>query len=364
VDQLTTAEMVANNIRPVEKVLHVDLNVAGYNRVQKVEGLAVIDPWTIAVINDNDFQVASITVSPDGTFTRNYVPEDIQLGILEVFHNGLDASDRDGKINIRPWPVKGVFMPDGIASYRVGGETFLVTANEGDAREYTNFVEIVRVGANSVVLDPVKFPNAAVLKNNANLGRLNITSTLGKNPTTGLYEELYAFGARSFSIWNASGQLVYDSGDDFEWITAGAYPTNFNASNTNNDFDNRSDDKGPEAEGVVIGQVFGRTYAFIGLERIGGVMIYDVSNPHAPVFIDYVNRRDFSAPADASGVSDLGPEGLIFIKAEDSPTGRPLLVLGNEISGTTTVFEITRQGEWQNDDRANDDDDRRGRGRD
>ena len=181
VDQLSVAEMVANNIRPVEKVLHVDLNVAGYNRVQKVEGLAVINPWTIAVINDNDFQVASITVSPDGTFTRNYIPENIQLGVLEVFHNGLDASDRD-KINIRPWPVKGVYMPDGIVSYRVGGETFLVTANEGDAREYTKFVEVVRVGATSVLLDPLKFPNAAVLKNNTNLGRLNIPARLEKIP--------------------------------------------------------------------------------------------------------------------------------------------------------------------------------------
>ena len=342
IDQLTIPEMVANNIRPVEKILHGDLNTAGYNGVQKVEGLAVIDPWTIAVINDNDFQVASITINPDGSFTRHYIPENIQLGVLEVFHNGIDASDRDGKINIRPWPVKGVFMPDTIASYKIGDETFLLTANEGDVREYETFAEAVRVGSGSVVLDPVKFPNAAVSKNNANLGRLNITSTLGRNAVTGFYEELYAFGARSFTIRKATGELVYDSGDDFEWITAAAYSMNFNASNTSNDFDSRSDDKGPEPEGLVIGKVFGRDYAFIGLERIGGIMIYDISDPYAPEFIDYINRRDFSRPADASGASDLGPEGLLFIKAEDSPIGAPLLVVGNEISGTTTVYEIQR----------------------
>ena len=127
--------MVENGIHPVEKILHVDLNEASYNQVQKVEGLTLIDPQTLAVLNDNDFGVASITVNPDGTFTSNYQPETIQLGIIETHGNGLDASDRDAKINIRQWPVKGLYLPDGIASYKVGGKTFLVTANEGDARD-------------------------------------------------------------------------------------------------------------------------------------------------------------------------------------------------------------------------------------
>ena len=192
--------MAANNIQPIQKVLHVDLNAAGYNAVQKVEGLTLIDPWTLAVINDNDFGVASIIVNSDGTFTLNYTPEPTQLGIIETNLNGLDASDQDKKINIRQWPVKGIYQPDAIASYRVGAHTFLVTANEGDAREYTAFAEAIRVDSDKVMLDPVKFPNAAVLKSSANLGRLNITSTMGRNPVTGLYEELFAFGARSFSI--------------------------------------------------------------------------------------------------------------------------------------------------------------------
>lgn len=342
VDQLTIAELTANGIRPVDKILHVDLNAAGYNKAQKVEGLAVIDPWTIAVINDNDFGVASITVNTNGTFTRNNEPELIQLGIISVRGNGLDASDRDGKINIRQWPVKGVFMPDAIAAYKFGAKTFLVTANEGDAREYDTFAEVARVGSGSVVLDTNTFPNAAVLKNNANLGRLNITTTLGRNPATGRFEELYAFGARSFSIWSADGELVFDSGDDLEMITAAAYPTNFNASNSSHEFDNRSDDKGPEPEGVVIGKAFGRTYAFIGLERIGGLAVYDISNPLCPSFVDYVNFRDFSAGVQTPQAKDLGPEGLLFISEENSPTHRPLLVVGNEISGTTTIFEISR----------------------
>ena len=333
--------MLDNGIRPVEKVLHVDLNAAGYNEVQKVEGLALIDPETLAVINDNDFGVANIIVNPkEGTFELNYEPEPIQLGIIETRLNGLDASDRDNKINIRHWPVKGMYLPDGIASFNSGKQTYLVTANEGDAREYPGFTETVRI--EDVMLDPVKFPNGAVLKNAANLGRLNITNTMGRNPDTGFYEELFAFGARSFSIWNDSGKLIFDSGDALERITAKSFPSNFNASNTNNTFDNRSDDKGPEPEGVVVGNFFGKPYAFIGLERIGGVVVYDISNPAAPSFVQYVNNRNFTAaPApDTPEALDLGPEGLLFISARDSPKGRPLLVVGNEISGTTTIFEI------------------------
>lgn len=83
VDEMTLTEMAANQIRPVEKVLHTDLARSGYNRAQKVEGLTVIDQATLAVINDNDFTVARITVHPDGSFTRNYVPDAIQLGIIE-----------------------------------------------------------------------------------------------------------------------------------------------------------------------------------------------------------------------------------------------------------------------------------------
>ena len=341
VDQLTVSEMLSNNIQPIDKLLHVDLNEVGYNKVQKLEGLALIDSETLAVINDNDFGVANILVNTnDGTFSLNYVPEPIQLGIIKTRLNGLDASDRDGKINIRQWPIRGLYLPDGIASFRIGGKTYLITANEGDAREYDGFTETVRLGDGSVILDPAFFPNAAVLKNEANLGRLNITTTLGTNSATGLYEQLFAFGARSFSIWDAEGKLTFDSGDAFERITADAFPANFNASNSNNTFDNRSDDKGPEPEGVVVGEILGKLYAFIGLERIGGVIVYDLENPATPRFVQYVNNRDFSAAPDTPAAGDLGPEGLLFIKAQDSPNGKPLLVVGNEISGTTTIYQI------------------------
>ena len=138
---------------------------------------------------------------------------------------------------------------------------------------------------------------------------------------------------------------VFDSGNAFEVITANRYGLNgFNASNDDNEGDDRSDDKGPEPEAVEIGSINGTIYAFIGLERVGGIMVYDISNPQAPNFVQYVNTRDFTVAdveADFDQVGDLGPESIKFVGGSDSPTGKPLLIVGNEVSGTTAFFEIS-----------------------
>ena len=264
--------------------------------------------------------------------------------------NALDGGTNDAAIRIVPRPVRGMYAPDAIASYTVGGQTYLVTANEGDAREYTGFNEQVRISA-TTPLDPVAFPPAvaAEIRSNGGLARLNITNTRGRfgKDADAEYEELYTFGARSFSVRAADGSLVYDSGDALERITAAAYPATFNASHDNNTFDNRSDDKGPEPEGVTLGEVDGRTYAFITLERIGGVVVYDVSNPSAPQFVQYINNRDFTAPAGSDAAGDLGPEGVTFIAAAQSPTGGPLLAVANEISGTVTLYTIAQTDDAQ-----------------
>jgi hypothetical protein len=224
----------------------------------------------------------------------------------------------------------------------VNGETYLVTANEGDARDWPGFNEEARVGALS--LDTTAFPDAAALRNNAALGRLNVTKTLGDTDGDGDYDALFTLGGRSFSIWTTDGKQVFDSGSDFERIVAARAPDFFNASNEDRTFDSRSDNKGPEPEAVTVGRIDGRSYAFVGLERQGGIMIYDVTTPWAPVFVDYVNNRDFSVqPFDAPAAKDLGPEGVIFIAAEESPNGRPHVVVANEVSGTVTVYEVTLQ---------------------
>jgi hypothetical protein len=260
---------------------------------------------------------------------------------------GMDVSDRDSVTNanggtavvkIGPVPVKGLYLPDAIASYSAAGQTWLITANEGDAREWDGLIEEKSVSSHcNLGLDPTVFSDAANQILDSNLGRLNITISPnagvdGKNGA-GLCNELYSFGARSFSIWSTDVNRVFDSGDDLEQRTQALPNVNFNASNNNNNLDGRSRSKGPEPEGVTVGTFGSKTFAFIGHERVGGVMVYDVTNPNAPTYTTYLNTR--------TGVTgDRGPEGLTLINAAQSPNGKPLLVVGNETSGTTAVFQL------------------------
>lgn len=251
---------------------------------------------------------------------------------------GLDASDRDGQIRIRPWPVFGMYQPDAIAVYEVDGQTYIVTANEGDARTYRGFDDTARV--KDLTLDTSTFPNAGELQKDENLGRLLVSRVLGDENGDGRHEALYAFGARSMSIFRTDGTLVYDSGDLMERTIAQREPVSFNSNHTRNSFDNRSDDKGPEPEGVALGEIDGRTYAFVGAERQSGIFIFDITRPQSTTLVGYSSSRDFSAePASGRG-GDLGPEGVLFIAANDSPTGEPLLVVAYEVSGTVAIYQV------------------------
>jgi Choice-of-anchor I domain len=335
----------------------------------------------IAVVQINQCRVKRIM--PLG-FKDNALPK-----------NSLDTSDREisstkGKILLRNWTnLYGAYQPDGIAAFEADdGETYLLTANEGDARDPVGN----RLGTTARVKDlPLPLCSGAFTSDSAigsnprddkNLGRLSVISDLGKTKDTNgndCYGRLYALGGRSFSILTNDGRMVFDSANAFESRIASltcpaaatdcsAYPLPkqaFNANHTNNfagsvpgesndTFDSRSDDKGPEPEGIVVGRVGTRMYAFIGLERIGGVMIYDVTTPANAFFVDYVNSRFFNQPVctavNANGTcanqvpnpsaGDLGPEGLAFVSADDSPNGRPLLIVGNEVSGSTSIYEI------------------------
>lgn len=348
--------------------------------------------------------------------------------------NGLDVSDSDNGIAITQWPgVKGIYHPDAIASYRVAGKTYLVTANEGDARawgedtpEYfgtagttpcngntsKGFVEEIRVKhlvhrngfdrrcgddlpahlrtlAAGALLNPEVFAycgatagNPRACREDEQLGRLNVTWTMGYQtnadgspvlykadgtlPAAGetgdrlMYDALYAYGARSFAIWDTTDMsLVFESGDYIEQYLASAeckLGTNrdiacrdwFNSNHEEGSaFDNRSDNKGPEPEGLVVGKIGNKHVLFLGLERMGGVMVFDITNPSAPVFHDYLNTRNFWDEADPSlnlsNTGDLGPEGLFFVPAKHAPNGQPLLIVGNEVSGTTSVYTIELQ---------------------
>ncbi len=300
--------------------------------------------------------------------------------------NQLDASNEDGSINIRNWPVFGLFQPDAIAAYQAeDGQTYLVTVNEGDERDYDGFDEDARVG--DLALDANAFPDydTEALQDSTNLGRLRVTNQDGVTDSQCLeegaqtpceYKELFTFGGRSFSIWSSNAQLKFDSGDDFEQITATALSadrdiadasnSNFNATNDDNGFDGRSDDKGPEPEGVTVGTIDGRSYAFMVLERVSGVMVYDVTDPKDPRFELYFNNRSFAVEpdeackeedggvplsAECTSLGDLGPESALFIPEVEAPKSpnpgkpgetdsAPLLSVTNETSGTTTLYRI------------------------
>jgi hypothetical protein len=199
-------------------------------------------------------------------------------------------------------------------------------------------VERTTVGAADYRLDSAKFPNAVTLKKSYNLGRMRVTNLNGDTDGDGDFDEMYCLGSRSFSIFNADTKaIVYESGDDFELYTSTApsIAPLFNSDHESNSLKSRSRAKGPEPEGVTLGELSGRKYAFISLERVGGVMVYDVTNPAAAQFVDYKNSRSVSAYG-----GDLGAETLIFIADSLSPNGKPYLVVANEISGTLSIFEV------------------------
>jgi choice-of-anchor I-like protein len=292
-----------------------------------------------------DGRIAVLGLPPAPSLARGAVGERARAGgsgrapVLGVVSfddgNRFDASDRDGAARLRHWPVLGGYMPDGLHALRVNGADYFVTANEGDTRHY----DATRLA--DLELDPARFSDAASLQSRASLGRLQVSALDGDLDGDGDLDEIHAFGARSLSVWTAAGELVSDTGSLFEDVTAAALANEFNSNNDENmSFDTRSDDRGPEPEGLEVAEISGRQYAFVGLERVGGIVVLDVSDPRAPAFLEYVNPRDFSGSAERGGARDLGPEGLRFVPSGESPTGRGVLLVGNEVSGTTTAYDV------------------------
>lgn len=228
--------------------------------------------------------------------------------------NEIDLSDRDSKVLLAKWDVKGTYMPDALAVLTNNGIPYIFTANEGDAREYAGLTDVKRM--KDLKLDATVFPTAATLKADAQIGRLNLISNLGDTDNDGDLDALYSFGARSFSVWNGNtGAIVFDSKNELDQkaIDANIYD------------DGRSDDKSVEPEGITIGKVGNKNIAFVGLERVDAVAVYDVTNPAAPKFLQLLKCGD-------------APEGVLFISAKDSPTKRSLLVISSEGDGVVKVY--------------------------
>ena len=331
---------VSENLEPEYVAVSTDSTTA-WVTLQEANGLAIVD------------------------LTGPEITDIVDLGTIDRAAVALDASDRDDPsenedpyINIQTWPnLLSYRLPDGIASYEVDGATYLVTANEGDTRDWDGYSEEVRVkDLEDDGHGPLCADLDATVSEDWQLGRLNVTTESGFDEGNSCYSTLYTFGGRSLSILGADGAVIWDSGSDFEEITAEAMPEYFNSDHAEVAFDNRSDNKGPEPEGVTVSELEGRWYAFIGLERVSGIMMYDVTDPAAPVFVHYINNRDFSVTEfdETAGqddfaaaaliydpqAGDLGPEGLTVISSQASPTGEPMLAVANEVSGTTTLYAI------------------------
>lgn len=301
-----------------------------------------MEPEYIAYSSDN--ATAYVTCQENNALavvdiSSGTITDILPLGFkdYQLTENAFDFSDRTDTIIFANWPVKGMYQPDALAYFEVDGQAYLITANEGDSRDYGGYSEEERIGG--LNLDPTAFPNADLLQENAVLGRLNATTANGDTDGDGDYDQIYTYGARSVSVWDATtGALVWDSGSALERLTAAdpVYGALFNASNSNNNYKNRSDDKGPEPEAVTTAVINGTPYAFIGLERVGGIVVYDLSDPTAPVFTGYVNNRTLG---DDEG-GDLGPEGLLYLSPDNSPTDTGLVIVANEVSATVSVYTI------------------------
>lgn len=292
------------------------LNISGLNASFTQD----IEPEYIAISPDS--KTAWITLQENNAIAKLDLTSKRFTAIFPLGYknyseadNAVDFSNKDELIQFKNHPVKGMYQPDAIAVLEKNGTPFLLTANEGDAREYDAFEEEDKI--KNLNLDPQKFPSASTLQLEKNLGSLKITTTKGDIDYDGDYDNLYTFGGRSFSVWNGNtGNLIYDSKNQLGRISVEA----------NIYDDGRSENKGVEPEGITTGSINGRETAFVGLERADAIAIYDINNPENPVFLQLLKCGD-------------APEGVLFISAKDSPTQKSLLVVSSEGDGVVKVYQ-------------------------
>jgi len=290
-----------------------------------------------------DLEPEYITVLPDGQtawvslqeanayavvdLTTNQVTDIRSFGLVDrsLPGNELDASNDDNAINLQNYDnLFGMRQPDSIASIEIGGQTYILTANEGDARDATE------ADVEDLALDPDAFPNADILQLEENLGNLEVRNDLGDTDNDGDFDRLFHYGSRSFTIYDTAGNIVFDSGSQFSKLIAEIRPELFNADD--GEFDGRSDNKGVEPEAIAVGEVDGRYFAFVGLERDNGIMVFDITDPSAPTFDQYID-------SEANG--NISPETIDFIPAVESATGQAQIAVAYEGDGNTVLFDVS-----------------------
>ena len=264
--------------------------------------------------------------------------------------NSFDGNN-EGVINIANWPVSLMYQPDEAEFISIGGNDYIIMANEGDKRDYfddeANYNEVSVVS--DLILDPTAFPNAKQIQNDTNIGPLKVSNTASYADVDGDgdVDVLYSFGARSFTIYDVNkNRIVFDSANEIEKFLSTNTSANFNSKDTENQsFDERSIVSGAEPEGVAIGEIDGIIYFFITLDKQGGVLMYELEDPEKPEFKGYINHRNFDVVFDETNyqqAQDLGPEGLVFVSEKDTVDGNPLLILSNTVSGNISIFRIKK----------------------
>lgn len=376
--------------------LSTDVTALGFTDISIPEGVLLngynatpaqdLEPEYVAISEDSTRAFVALQENNaivDVDLITKTINKIFALGLKDhsIDGNGLDGNNKDDMVNIKTENALGMLMPDSIATYQVDGVNYVLTANEGDSRDdwllaldqanceaggfYINKEEdpgeqcideiTLKDALDSDVYQPTsaaatlnlsRFADGGDLSDTVNRLKFSHSLTLkhGDLDGDGTIDKILSFGGRSFSIFNAeTGERVFDSGDAFEQITAEKYGTDFNNDNAENAAEDRSDNKGPEPEALEIAQIGDKTYAFIGLERMGGIMVYDITTPSEATFIEYNSNRLTDVTNDvleAGGAGDLGPEGMKFVSAENSPNGQPLLIVASEVSGTTTFYQI------------------------
>jgi hypothetical protein len=340
-----------------------------------------LEPVEIAL--EEDSSIAWVTFETNNALARLDVDREeitdiFSFGLKDHSHpsNRIDASS-DGEYSLQTWPIFGIYQPNGIDYLKIRGRKYLITANRGNWREYADFDERTTISdaCQSGKLDfdlcynTMRRGIKGIAFGIPDLKIAKFPYRYQEDPDFKL-DAPYSFGGRSFSIWSLDGSQVYDSGSQIEKITYDACPAHFNSQSDRNTFDDRSNEKGPEPEHVEAAKIENRYYAFVTLRRIGGIFVYDVSNPRRPKFQQWINNRDFSVdpkqlpplPPLIPGIEDntdffvncdsrdLQAVFSIFVPAWKSPTHKPLLIVVNNFSGSTSIYQINSHetvGNWK-----------------
>ena len=257
-----------------------------------------------------------------------------------------DTSDKDSGAGPRNYRnVVGASQPDAIASFKVGSGHYFLTANEGDAREYTCLNDDLR--AASLIVDPKRFGDWTTLSGTADLGRAKVNPNIGDKDGDGDIDTIHLRGSNSMTMYR-NGYAYWDSGDLLNQIQTQAFGVaNINGSHSyskdlstmNYVGQDRSDDKGAEPEGVALGMVGDRRIAILGLERMTALAIFDITRPLEPVFQEWLQMLPTKATP-AADVKHWSPEGIVFVPADKSPSGKALIITSYELSGSLSIHEI------------------------